>query len=149
MRITDIELEALRKFNGGKNAKILANDLEPGTYPVQVTFTLAGTLTKDEPGTTTRRTTAGSNHITRFLLDHASPKIVDYLIANLPRIRKGEFSEYDPPRLEQLMNIVMPYQEIARQGSTTFAGTAIIEDNYLETGLPETDHPGLRLMARR
>ena len=69
MNITDLELEALRKFNSGKNAEAFANELDPGTYPVKLTVTLEGELRKGKPGITRSRNTSGTANIVRYLLD--------------------------------------------------------------------------------
>lgn len=68
MKIPLVNLETLRKFNSGSNAKAFDNDLEPGTYPVCMTVTIKGDLAKGNPGVTRSRNTTGAANIVRYLL---------------------------------------------------------------------------------
>ena len=129
MNITDLELEALRKFNNGKNAAALANKLDPGTYPVRLTVTLEGELRKGNPGETESRNTSGAAAIVRYLLDRINQPTYERLIADLADIRAGEFQKKnDKPRFADRLDAVMPYRKYHRAGTTRFDGTCIIED---------------------
>ena len=147
MSIDPVALAALAKFNQNKNASHFPTDIEPGTYPVDLKISLLGTVKKGMPGVTRRRNDSGSKHIARFLLDHATPSTIQYLLDNLPEIRKGNFTVFDSQRLEKTMNLVMPYREIPRQGSTRFDGELILEDvDLTPEAIPETT-TGLRVIA--
>ena len=128
MPIDPIALAALAKFNQNKNGKHFPVDVDPGTYPIDVSFSLLGTLSKGQPGMTLSRNSAGTKHIVKFLLDHIDDPIYQYLVERLPEIRKGNFSVYDHARLEKRINEVMPFRESPRAGRTSFAGELIIED---------------------
>jgi len=147
MVVTDLELEALRKFNSGKNADSLKNELDPGTYPVCMTVTIKGDLAKGNPGVTRSRTTTGAANIVRYLLDRVNDVTFMRLERDLAEIRKGNFdvkngqSEYD-----RRLDVVMPHREFPRAGSTKFNGEVIIED--IDTSTPETEAaPGLRVVG--
>lgn len=129
MNITDLELEALRKFNSGKNAEALANELNPGTYPVRLTMTLEGELRKGNPGITRSRNTTGAANILRYLLDRINESTYNCLIRDIASIRKGEFDiKNGTSRFAGRLEAVMPYREYPRAGTTKFDGTCVIED---------------------
>ena len=129
MNITDLELEALRKFNSGKNAEALANQLDPGTYPVRLTMTLEGELRKGNPGITRSRNTTGAANILRYLLDRINESTYNCLIRDIASIRKGEFDiKNGTSRFAGRLEAVMPYREYPRAGTTKFDGTCVIED---------------------
>ena len=129
MKVTDLELEALRKFNSGKNATPLANDLAPGKYPVRVTITLEGELRKGKPGITRSRNTSGAANVVRYLLDRINDVTFMRLERDLEQIRKGEFDvKYGQSNYERRLDAVMPHREFPRAGSSTFNGQVIIED---------------------
>ena len=48
MPIDPIALAALAKFNQNKNGKHFPVDVDPGTYPIDISFSLLGTLSKGE-----------------------------------------------------------------------------------------------------
>ena len=129
MNITDLELEALRKFNSGRNAEALANELNPGTYPVRLTMTLEGELRKGNPGITRSRNTTGAANILRYLLDRINESTYNCLIRDIASIRKGEFDiKNGTSRFAGRLEAVMPYREYPRAGTTKFDGTCVIED---------------------
>ena len=127
MEIDAKYLETLRKFNNGKNADVLKNDLPPGTYPVNMTITIEGQLKKGEDGTSNRRSRAGIDNILRYLLNRINKPTYNCLVRDLDAIRRGDFkvNEYKfGPRLDK----IMPYQEVACSGNTRFDGVVTIED---------------------
>jgi hypothetical protein len=143
MEITDLELEALRKFNSGKNAAALTNNLDPGSYPVKVTVTLEGRLDKGSPGMTRSRDTTGTANILQYLLDRINSTMYSRLLLDLPQIRKGNFEVKYPDDLAQRIDGIMPYREYPRQGSTRFNGSVTVEDiQDIET---TSDIKGLQL----
>ena len=93
-----------------------------------------------------RRDSSGSKHIVKFLLDHIDEPIYQYLVERLPRIRKGDFSVFNHPRLEQRINEVMPWKESPRAGSTSFVGELIIEDIDKEPSAFSDVASGLRIV---
>jgi hypothetical protein len=135
MKPSDIELEVLRKFNSGKNAATFDNELQPGTYPVQMTVTIEGNLHKGNPGTTKRRDTSGSAHIVRYLLDRINEATYNCLIREIDNIRKGEFT---------VKNGKSRY-ETPRAGSTRVQGQVVVED-IVDTPTYEDLTPGLKLV---
>ena len=129
MEITDLELEALRKFNSGKNADALANNLDPGSYPVKVTVTLEGRLDKGNPGVTKSRNTTGAANILRYLLDRINESTYNCLIRDIATVRKGEFEiKNGASRFAGRLEAVMPYREYPRAGATKFNGSVTVED---------------------
>ena len=138
MQVPAMYLETLRKFNNGKNADALTNDLDAGTYPIRMTVTIEGQLKKGEPGVSNRRNDGGSAHIVRYLLDRINDVTYDRLLTDLDDIRKGRFEvKNGQSKFEQRLNDVMPYRAIARSGSTKFDGQLTLEDmdvyNNVET----------------
>ena len=128
MLVTDLELEALRKFNSGKNANALANKLDPGTYPVRLTVTLEGELRKGMPGLTRSRNTTGAANLLRYLLDRINESTYNCLIRDIDSIRKGEFDiKNGASRFAGRLEAVMPYREYPRAGSTNFNGICVVE----------------------
>ena len=146
MTIDPIALAALAKFNQNKNAKQFPTDVDPGTYPIDISFSLLGTLSKGSPGMSMRRDSSGPKHLVKFLLDHIDEPIYQYLVERLPRIRKGDFSVFNHPRLEQRINEVMPWKESPRAGSTSFVGELIIEDIDKEPSAFSDVASGLRIV---
>ena len=145
MQVPDMYLETLRKFNNGKNADALANDLEAGTYPIKMTVTIEGQLKKGEAGISNRRNDGGSAHIVRYLLDRINDVTFDRLVADLGDIRKGKFEvKNGQSKFEQRLNDIMPYREIPRSGSTKFDGLITLEDVDVYDNL-ETEK-GLKLV---
>ena len=129
MNITDLELEALRKFNSGKNAESLSNDLAPGSYPVRLTVTLEGELRKGNPGMTRSRNTTGAAPLLRYLLDRINESTYNCLIRDIDNIRKGEFDiKNGASRFAGRLEAVMPYREYPRAGTTRFDGVCVVED---------------------
>ena len=128
MNITDLELEALRKFNSGKNADAFANELEPGTYPVKLTVTLEGELRKGKPGIARSRNTTGSANIVRYLLDRINDATYVKMLHDLPAIRSGKFDIKEPKTFARRLEMVMPYREIPRAGTTKYNGNVFVED---------------------
>ena len=129
MEVTDIQLEALRKFNSGRNADALANDLDPGNYPVKLTVTLEGQLSKGNPGITSSRNTTGAANLLRYLLDRINESTYQCMARDLDAIRKGEFEvKNGTSRYDERLNTVMPHREYPRAGSTKFNGTVTVED---------------------
>ena len=148
MNITALELEALRKFNSGKNADPFKNDLEPGTYTVKLTVTLEGELQKGEPGITRRRNDSGSANIVRYLLDRINEATYARLLTDIDEIRKGNFDVKGPKDFARRLEHVMPYRQFPRSGSTRFNGQLFIED--IETPTPPEEVPkGLRIVGER
>ena len=147
MLVTDLELEALRKFNSGKNASALANKLDPGTYPVRVTVTLEGELRKGMPGLTRSRDTSGAANIVRYLLDRINDVTFMRLERDLADIRKGNFDlKYGEANYEARLEAVMPYREYPRAGSTSFNGVCVVEDVTNSPDLTE-QVKGLQLVS--
>ena len=128
MDITDLELEALRKFNSGKNAEAFANELAPGTYPVKLTVTLEGELRKGEPGVSKARNTGGSANLVRYLLDRINDNTYTRMLQDLEQIRSGKFDIKQPKAYARRLEMIMPTREIKRSGSTKYNGTVFIED---------------------
>ena len=129
MNITDLELEALRKFNSGKNAESLSNALAPGSYPVRLTVTLEGELRKGNPGMTRSRNTTGAANLLRYLLDRINESTYNCLIRDIDSIRKGEFDiKNGASRFAGRLEAVMPYREYPRAGTTRFDGVCVVED---------------------
>ena len=128
MNITDLELEALRKFNSGKNADAFTNTLDPGTYPVKLTVTLEGELRKGHPGLTKRRDVSGSSNLVRYLLDRINDNTYERMLKDLTQIRSGKFDLKQPDEFSRRLESIMPYVEFPRAGSTKFAGTVYVED---------------------
>lgn len=129
MNITDLELEALRKFNSGKNADSLSNNLAPGSYPVRLTVTLEGELRKGNPGMTRSRNTTGAANLLRYLLDRINESTYNCLIRDIDSIRKGEFDiKNGASRFAGRLEAVMPYREYPRAGTTKFDGVCVVED---------------------
>ena len=146
--IDDLSKAALSKFNQNKNAQQFDNNLEPGTYPVDLTVTLLGTLNKDRDTSHNRRDTSGTKHMLRFLVDNCSTEVFDYLATNLTRIRSGKYGDQCFKQTEERMNILMPYRSIARKGNTLFHGDLIIEDyKPNSTAIPETT-TGLSIISK-
>ena len=77
MKIPLVNLETLRKFNSGSNAKAFDNELEPGNYPVCMTVTIKGDLAKGNPGVTRSRNTTGAANLLRYLLGSNATKYAD------------------------------------------------------------------------
>jgi hypothetical protein len=147
MNITDLELEALRKFNSGKNASALSNDLQPGTYPVSLTVTLEGELRKGKPGLTRSRNTSGAANIVRYLLDRINDATYNCLQRDIAQIRKGEFTvKNGGSQYETRLDETMPYREYPRAGTTAFNGTVLIEDITATPTLDEIPK-GLRVVG--
>ena len=129
MNITDLELEALRKFNSVKNAESLSNDLAPGSYPVRLTVTLEGELRKGNPGMTRSRNTTGAANLLRYLLDRINESTYNCLIRDIDSIRKGEFDiKNGASRFAGRLEAVMPYRQYPRAGTTRFDGVCVVED---------------------
>ena len=145
MNITDLELEALRKFNSGKNADAFANELKPGTYPVKLTVTLEGELRKGQPGVTKSRNTTGSANIVRYLLDRINDATYTAMFRDLEAIRAGKFDIKQPKQFARRLEMVMPYREIPRAGSTKYNGNVFVEDIIAAPTLDELP-TGLRLI---
>ena len=147
MLVTDLELEALRKFNSGKNATALANKLAPGTYPVRLTVTLEGELSKGMPGLTRSRNTTGAANLLRYLLDRINESTYNCLIRDIDSIRKGEFDiKNGASRFAGRLEAVMPYREYPRAGSTNFNGICVVEDVTHSPALPD-QVKGLQLVS--
>ena len=127
MEIDAKYLETLRKFNNGKNADALENDLPPGTYPINMTVTIEGQLKKGEDGTSNRRSRAGIDNILQYLLDRINESMYNCLVRDLDAIRKGNF-KVNEDKFGPRLDTIMPYQEVARSGSTKFDGVVTIED---------------------
>ena len=147
MNVTDLELEALRKFNSGKNSDAFSNELEPGTYPVRLTVTLEGELKKGMPGLTRARNTSGSANVVRYLLNRINDVTFSRLESDLEQIRKGQFDiKYGQEKYERRLDAIMPYREYPRQGTARFNGQVIVED---VTTNPEFDAvpTGLKLVG--
>ena len=148
MKITDLELEALRKFNSGKNAKPLANDLEPGTYPVKLTITLEGELSKGEPGMYSRRNDSGAANIVRYLLDRINDVTFERMRADLDSIRAGKFTvKYGQQAYERRLELIMPHREFPRAGSTAFRGQVVVEDIGTDMDTTQEFPAGLKLVG--
>ena len=147
MTIDPIVLTALAKFNQNKNAKHFKADLDPGTYPVDLSFHLLGTVSRGLPGLTRKRDLSGSKHIAAFLLDHCTAEVYEYLVHNLSHIRKGNILSNRPERLEERMDQIMPYREYIRQGSTSFTGELIVEDVNTEPDAYTSVTDGLRIVS--
>tara|TARA_R100000234_G_scaffold10250_1_gene5872 strand:- start:376 stop:825 length:450 start_codon:yes stop_codon:yes gene_type:complete len=129
MEIDAKYLETLRKFNNGKNADVLENDLPPGTYPINMTVTIEGQLKKGENGTSNRRSRAGIDNVLQYLLDRINESTYNCLVRDLDAIRKGNFKvKNGQARFDGRLSAVMPYREIQRSGSTKFDGIITIED---------------------
>lgn len=147
MKVTDLELEALRKFNSGKNATPLANDLAPGKYPVRLTVTLEGELRKGQPGITRSRNTSGAANVVRYLLNRINDVTFSRLESDLEQIRKGQFDiKYGQEKYERRLDAVMPYREFPRAGSSSFNGQVIIEDVITDPTLDAVPS-GLKLVG--
>ena len=127
MEIDAKYLETLRKFNSGKNADVLENDLPPGTYPVNMTVTIEGQLKKGEDGTSNRRIRAGIDNILQYLLDRINESTYNCLVRDLHAIRKGNF-KVNEDKFGPRLDTIMPYQKVARSGNTRFDGVVTIED---------------------
>jgi len=111
---------ALQKFNQGKNAEHFA---------------------------ARRRDDSGSANIVRYLLDRLSATEYHALVANLHDIRKGRFEHKNERTYEARLDIVMPYKERPRSGSTRFDGELILEDVDSNTpAIPEIAR-GLRVVS--
>mgnify|MGYP003626983568 FL=1 len=149
MKVTDIELEALRKFNSGKNAAPLKNNLEPGTYPVKLTVTLEGELFKGEPGLTSRRNDTGSANIVRYLLDRLNDLEFSVMHRDLEEIRKGQFKVKFQNQYEKRLELTMPYREFPRAGSTKFNGQVIVEEVGQDLSQSQTFNSGLMLIGEK
>ena len=148
MKVTDLELEALRKFNSGKNAKPLANDLEPGKYPVKLTVTLEGELSKGEPGMYSRRNDSGAANIVRYLLDRINDVTFERMRADLDSIRAGEFTvKYGQETYERRLELIMPHREFPRAGSTAFRGQVVVEDIGTDMDTTQGVLTGLKLVG--
>lgn len=147
MKIPLVNLETLRKFNSGSNAKAFDNELEPGNYPVCMTVTIKGDLAKGNPGVTRSRNTTGAANLLRYLLDRINESTYNCLIRDIDSIRKGEFDiKNGASRFAGRLEAVMPYREFPRAGSTRFNGEVIIED--IDTSTPDTEAaPGLRVVG--
>jgi len=145
MNITDLELEALRKFNSGKNAEAFTNELAPGTYPVKLTVTLEGELRKGEPGVTKARNTSGAANLVRYLLDRINDNTYARMLADLDQIRTGKFDLKQPREYARRLEMIMPYREIKRAGSTKYNGNVFIEDVVTDPTVDDLP-PGLRLI---
>tara|TARA_R100001443_G_scaffold46444_1_gene59287 strand:- start:45 stop:491 length:447 start_codon:yes stop_codon:yes gene_type:complete len=128
MKVEDLQLEVLRKFNAGRNSKSLANDLPPGTYPIEMTVNIAGTLQKGKPSTSNRRNDTGSAHIVRYLLDRINDATYDRMLADIDNIRKGKYEHKEPEEYQRRLDRLMPYRTVPRAGPTSFNGQVIIED---------------------
>ena len=138
---------ALQKFNQGKNAEHFAAEIQPGIYNIQFTATLLGVLRKGTPGQTRRRDDSGSANIVRYLLDRLSATEYHALVAHLHDIRKGRFEHKNSRTYEARLDIVMPYKERPRSGSTRFDGELILEDIDTNTpAIPEVER-GLRVVS--
>ena len=138
---------ALQKFNQGKNADHFKAEIEPGIYNVQFTATLLGVLRKGKPGRTRRRDDSGSAHIVRYLLDRLAPSEFNALVADLANIRKGKFEHKNSAMFDARLDIVMPYIERPRSGSTRFDGELVLEDVDTNTpAIPEIER-GLRVVS--
>ena len=145
MNITDLELEALRKFNSGKNAEAFANERDPGTYPVKLTVTLEGELRKGKPGITRSRNTSGTANIVRYLLDRINDATYVRMLHDLDAIRAGKFDIKEPTTFARRLEMVMPYRDIPRAGTTKYNGNVFVED-IIEAPNLEDLPTGLRLI---
>lgn len=147
MKVSDIELEALRKFNSGKNAGSLTNNLRPGTYPVRFTVTLEGELRKGNPGKTKHRNKTGVANILRYLLDRINTHTYDRLVDDLEQIREGQFTVKKPTQYAARLDEILPYRESSTSGATRFNGQVIVED---VDNRPEVQEmaPGLKLIEQ-
>ena len=147
MKIPLVNLETLRKFNSGSNAKAFDNDLEPGNYPVCMTVTIKGDLAKGNPGVTRSRNTTGAANVVRYLLDRINDVTFMRLERDLSDIRKGNFDLKNGQwEFDRRLDSIMPHREFPRAGSTKFNGEVIIED--IDTSTPETEAaPGLRVVG--
>ena len=145
MNITDLELEALRKFNSGKNAEAFANELDPGTYPVKLTVTLEGELRKGKPGITRSRNTSGTANIVRYLLDRINDATYVRMLHDLDAIRAGKIDIKEPTTFARRLEMVMPYRDIPRAGTTKYNGNVFVED-IIEAPNLEDLPTGLRLI---
>ena len=145
MNITDLELEALRKFNSGKNAEAFANELDPGTYPVKLTVTLEGELRKGKPGITRSRNTSGTANIVRYLLDRINDATYVRMLHDIDAIRAGKYDIKEPTTFARRLEMVMPYRDIPRAGTTKYNGNVFVED-IIEAPNLEDLPTGLRLI---
>ena len=147
MKIPLVNLETLRKFNSGSNAKAFDNDLEPGNYPVCMTVTIKGDLAKGNPGGTRSRNTTGAANVVRYLLDRINDVTFMRLERDLADIRKGKFDlKHGQWEFDRRLDSIMPHREFPRAGSTKFNGEVIIED--IDTSTPESEAaPGLRVVG--
>lgn len=147
MKVSDIELEALRKFNSGKNAGSLTNNLRPGIYPVRFTVTLEGELRKGSPGTSKQRNRAGVANILRFLLDRINTATYDCLVDDLEQIREGQFTVKQPKQYAERLEQIVPYREYSTSGATRFNGQVIVEDVDIQPQVQDMA-PGLKLIEQ-
>ena len=147
MKIPLVNLETLRKFNSGSNAKAFDNDLDPGNYPVCMTVTIKGDLAKGNPGVTRSRNTTGAANVVRYLLDRINDVTFMRLERDLADIRKGKFDlKHGQWEFDRRLDSIMPHREFPRAGSTKFNGEVIIED--IDTSTPESEAaPGLRVVG--
>jgi hypothetical protein len=123
---------ALAKFNQNKNAKHFTYTLDPGTYPIEATFTLLGRVSKKRDTFHPRRDISGSKHMLAWLLERIPPSLFAELVSNLHTIRTGKSTPVDHQTFERRAAIILPYQEHRRTGNTTFIGDLILEDLDLD-----------------
>jgi hypothetical protein len=128
MTLDPVTALTLAKFAQNKNATHFKADLAAGSYPVDLTVSLLGTLTRGIPGVTTRRNDSGSRHIVRYLLDRLNDLEFSVLHRDLADIRKGNFEVKFPHQYDNRLNKIMPYRDIPRQGNTRFDGELIVEN---------------------
>ena len=146
--IDDLQKAILAKFNQNRNASQFKNELPAGVYPVDLTVSLLGTLSKDPDGTQMRRQTSGQKNILRYLIDNCSEPVFDYLLYNLDQIRSGNYHDVWPNRTTDRMNEIQPYAQIKRQGNTIFQGDLIIEDYDPQSQAQPENTSGLRIISK-
>lgn len=141
-------LEILRKFNSGKNAKGLSNDLDPGTYARTITVTISGSLTKAEPYTEQRRSNAGSANLLRWALDRMTDAEFAVLADNLVDIRKGKFDHKNEDRYTSRIDAIAPLVESTKAGAVTFTDALVLVTSEVEGRLDTEEGRGTGLTIR-
>lgn len=122
--LTNTELAAVAGLVKANNSAI-----EPGTYPVDVTIRVVGTVTKSADETASQPQKADWPGMFALLADHVSKNVIDSVIARaIEAYQKGEDLQYGATKryVEDALERLGTATTTVRSGKTTVKGTVTI-----------------------
>ena len=122
--LTNTELAAVAGLVKANNST-----LEPGTYPVDVTIRVTGTVTKGADEVASQPQKADWPGMFALLADHVSKNVVDSVIAKaIEAYRKGEDLEYSATKryVEDALERLGTATTTTRSGKTLVKGSVTI-----------------------